>query len=126
MSPFEQQLANIAKLAVAILAAFLLALLFLIAGGMTARAHEATNTAGQPLGWRYSALCCSDRDCKPVPASGIRETPNGYALQSTGEVVPYQDRRVKESPDGTFHVCQQAGDFDHGRVLCIYAPGRGY
>jgi hypothetical protein len=88
--------------------------------------HEATNTAGQPLGWRYSAWCCSDRDCKSVPASGIRETPNGYALQSTGEVVPYQDKRIKESPDGTFHVCQQAGDFDHGRVLCIYAPGRGY
>jgi hypothetical protein len=91
-----------------------------------AQAHEATDVNGQPLGWRYSYSCCSDRDCKPVAVGEVRETPDGYLLLKTGEVVGYQDTRVKESPDGTFHVCQVAGDFEAGRILCIYAPGRSY
>lgn len=91
-----------------------------------AGAHEAVNTAGQPLGWTYSFACCSNQDCRPVAADEVRETPEGYLLVKTGEVVGYQDARVKESPDGTWHVCQVAGDFDAGRILCIYAPGRGY
>lgn len=126
MSPFEQQLANIAKIAVGIFAAFLLALLFLIAGGMTARAHEATNTAGEPLGWQYPISCCSLTDCRPAKHDEVRETSEGYRLTSTGEVVGYLDKRVKQSPSGDFHVCQQGGDFDHGRVLCLFAPGRNF
>lgn len=102
---------------------FIGALIFIVIIG-TAMAHEATN--GQPLGWTYSFACCSNQDCKPVAAGEVRETPEGYLLVKTGEVVGYQDTRVKESPDGTFHVCQVAGDFDAGRILCIYAPGRGY
>lgn len=91
-----------------------------------AEAHEATNTAGQPLGWQYSFSCCSDKDCKPVAAGEVRETPQGYLLVKTGEVVGYQDTRIKDSPDGTFHVCQVAGDFEKGRILCIYRPSRGF
>lgn len=126
MSPFEQQLANIAKLAVGIFAAFLLALLFLIAGGMTARSHEASTVAGQPLGWNYPLSCCSLKDCRPARSDEVRETSQGYRLSSTGEVVGYLDKRVKDSPSGDFHVCQQGGDFDNGRVLCLFRPSRGF
>lgn len=91
-----------------------------------AMAHEARTVAGQTLGWKYSYACCSDKDCKPVAAGEIRETPEGYLLIKTGELVGYQDPRVKESPDGTFHVCQVAGDFEAGRILCIYAPPRSF
>lgn len=104
---------------------FIGALVFIVIIG-TAMAHEAVSAAGQPLGWRYSYACCSDKDCKPVAAGEVRETAEGYLLVKTGEVVGYQDKRIKDSPDGTFHVCQVAGDFDAGRILCIYVPGRGY
>ena len=97
-----------------------------IAGVVAGRAHEATNTAGQPLGWSYPLSCCSLTDCRPAASSEVRETANGYRLVTTGEVVAYADRRVKDSPDGTFHVCQQGGDFDKGRVLCLFRPARGF
>lgn len=91
-----------------------------------AMAHEATTTAGQPLGWTYDYRCCSTQDCRPVAAGEIRETPDGYLLVKTGELVPYGDTRIKDSPSGDFHVCQVAGDFEKGRILCIYAPGRNF
>lgn len=100
--------------------------LWLFATAFVVNAHEARTVAGQPLGWKYSYACCSDKDCRPVAAGEIKETPEGYLLIKTGEVVGYQDKRVKESPDGTFHVCQVAGDFEAGRILCIYAPGRSF
>lgn len=90
-----------------------------------ARAHEATNGGGQPMGWTYPFSCCSNQDCRPARPGEVRETVDGYRLTSTGETVPYGDRRVKDAPDGAFHVCQQGGDFDHGRVLCLFVPGRG-
>lgn len=100
--------------------------LWLFATAFVVNAHEARTVAGQPLGWKYSYACCSDKDCRPVAAGEIKETPEGYLLIKTGEVVGYQDTRVKESPDGTFHVCQVAGDFEAGRILCIYAPPRSF
>lgn len=96
------------------------------AGSMKACAHEATNTAGQPLGWDYPLSCCSLKDCRPTAAGEVRETSEGYRLTSTGEIVGYLDKRVKDSPSGDFHVCQQAGNFDSGRILCLFRPSRGF
>jgi hypothetical protein len=79
-----------------------------------------------PMGWSYPLSCCSNRDCKPLAAGEIRETPMGYEITSTGEIVGYADRRVKPSPDGSYHVCQQGGDFDKGRALCVFAPPMGF
>lgn len=91
-----------------------------------ALAHEATTVQGQPLGWKYGWECCSTTDCKPVADGDIEEGPNGYRVKATGEVVPYNDKRVKDSKDGTFHLCAQGGNFDTGRTLCIYRPPRGF
>lgn len=85
-----------------------------------AAAHEALT------GWSYPLSCCSDRDCRQTAEREVLETAEGYRLASTGEVVGYGDRRVKNSPDGLFHVCQQGGNFDSGRVLCLFAPPRSY
>lgn len=87
---------------------------------VTANAHEA------PLGWTYPYLCCSDRDCKQAADGAVRETSEGYRIVSTGEIVPYRDRRIKDSPDGLFHTCQQAGNFDAGRILCLFIPPRAF
>lgn len=85
-----------------------------------AMAHKA------PTGWSYPLSCCSNIDCREAKDREVRETADGYVLTSTGEAVAYSDRRVKQSPDGRFHVCQQGGDFDHGRILCLFAPPRGF
>lgn len=83
-------------------------------------AHEA------PTGWKYPLVCCSNQDCKQISDKYIKELPTGYELTITGEVVGFTDRRVKHSPDGFFHICQQSGDFDKGRILCIFVPPRSF
>ena len=85
-----------------------------------ASAHEA------PTGWNYPLACCSNRDCKQTADETVKETASGYLLTTTGEVVTYGNRRIKNSPDGLFHVCQQAGDFDKGRILCLFVPPRAF
>jgi hypothetical protein len=96
----------------------------LLASG--AYAHEALPTAAQPEGWSYPMSCCSLMDCRQASEGEVRETQDGYLLTTTGEVVPYMDRRVKDSPDGLFHTCQVGGDFETGRVLCLFRPPRGF
>lgn len=84
-------------------------------------AHEA------PMGWEYPLFCCSNQDCRETAESEVIETKQGYQIASTGEIVPYNDRRVKElSQDGKVHVCQQGGNFDSGRVLCLLIPPRAF
>ena len=80
--------------------------------------HEA------PTGWKYPISCCSGLDCREVKASAISERQDGY-LTPSGEVIGYRDARVKESPDGAWHWCTQAGS-DTGRTICLFAPPRSY
>jgi hypothetical protein len=96
----------------------------LLASG--AYAHQALPTAAQPQGWSYPMSCCSLMDCRRANEGEVRETAGGYLLTTTGEVVPYMDKRVKDSPDGLFHTCQVGGDFETGRVLCLFRPPRGF
>lgn len=107
------------------LAAVLVGIAVLMLGILPASPHDALPTSAQPLGWKYPYSCCSDRDCKQAQGD-VKETANGYRIVATGEIVPYGDRRIKDSPDGMFHVCQQAGDFDKGRILCLFIPPRGF
>lgn len=85
------------------------------------RAHEA------PAGWSYPLMCCSLQDCRPTKKGEVVETSDGYLLTTTGEFVAHGDKRIKElSQDGEIHVCQQAGNFDTGRILCILTPPKGF
>lgn len=91
--------------------------------------HDAIPTAAKPLGWSYPVSCCSGYDCREVSLGGagsvILERPEGYVVAETGEVVPYTDTRVKESPDGRPHWCSVAGKAD-GRTICLFVPPRGF
>lgn len=82
-------------------------------------AHEA------PKGWTYPFACCSDYDCRAVPVRSVREGPEGYVIDVTGEVLSYGDKRVRNSPDGDFHWCSVAGKND-GRTICLFVPPRAY
>ena len=84
-----------------------------------AHAHDA------PSGWSYPLACCSDFDCRAVPADWIEEGPDGFRIVITGEVIPMTDRRVRHSPDGEFHWCSVAGS-DDGRTICLFAPPRSF
>lgn len=93
-----------------------------------AEAHDAMPTAAQPNGWAYPFSCCSGIDCREVssgPDGVVRETPEGYVIASTGEVVAYTDKRIKDSPDGAFHWCSVAGK-DDSRTICLFVPPRAY
>lgn len=90
-------------------------------------AHDA------PTGWTYPISCCSGVDCREVgdaftPNADVRvfETATGYQISSTGEVIPYTDRKVRFSPDGRFHLCCAGADFEACRLLCLFAPPRGF
>ena len=84
-----------------------------------ASAHDA------PSGWTYPYACCSNKDCRQVPASLISERPEGYVIKTTGEVVAYSDRRVRTSPDGVYHWFSVAG-IDTSRTICLFVPPKAF
>lgn len=123
----------------AMAAAASLALMVFVAWEMALRpahAHEA------PSGWSYDAACCSGHDCAMVRPSAIHEGPNGITITlKAGEhpmlIGPFtafvgnDSRKLKESPDGEWHVCMgrqwrmRDGNFSDGAIYCVYRPIRG-
>ncbi|RWM07180.1 MAG: hypothetical protein E5X80_24900 [Mesorhizobium sp.] len=80
-----------------------------------AAAHQA------PKGWQYDSSCCAGLDCYQAPTADVKETKYGYQL-STGEVIPYTDRRIKRSRDEFFHECKPGGDVNSQHSFCLYVP----
>ncbi len=82
-----------------------------------------------PSGWAYPVECCSNLDCREVADADVREGPDGYVIPATGEVVPYGDARVKDSPDGRFHWCALGDGLSRPRetsTICLFVPPRGF
>ncbi len=88
-------------------------------GAADADAHEA------PSGWMYPKACCSDMDCRAVSRDAVSERPEGYVIDLTGEVLPYLDGRLRESPDGEYHWCSTGGS-DSGHTICLFVPPHSY
>lgn len=85
--------------------------------------HQATPTAAKPQGWSYPINCCSSVDCRQIPGSWVKTTPDGYRLPN-GNVVAYSDHRKKDSPDGEYHWCTIGGTFQGG-TICLFVPPPG-
>lgn len=81
-------------------------------------AHDA------PLGWAYGAECCSMTDCWQEKDGAIQETPNGYRVVLTGELIGYGDTRIKPSKDQFFHRCTATADPRARLSICLYVPPR--
>lgn len=93
-------------------------LLALLLSTAPAPAHEAVT------GWLYPRECCGNLDCREVPASSVLERPGGFLVPS-GELLPYRDKRLRDSPDGLYHWCTVGGT-NAGRTLCLYIPPRSF
>lgn len=89
-----------------------------------ARAHE---IPGLPVNLSifYDEDCCSDEDCKPIPAEEVSITGHGYVWR--GELFGYQSERLKWSPDGRYHGCEYYTHDGAGKVErpCLYVPVEG-
>jgi hypothetical protein len=46
-------------------------------------------------------------------------------VEETGEVIGYQDSRLKPSPDGEFHLCLPSGRI-RSRAICLFVPPRSF
>jgi hypothetical protein len=102
--------------------AVLLALLVLLTATLPTNAHSF-----------YDPKCCNDADCAPVSEANLRPVKGGWRLHITpGEhpmvkqvidvLIPYNDPKVKFSPDGRPHACIGPNT---QVVFCIYVPDYG-
>lgn len=90
-----------------------------------ADAHNALPTASQPLGWAYGWECCNLMDCRQVSRIAVEESPEGYVIKATGEVIPYDSKKIKQSKDEFYHWCSKGGKPDT-ETICLYTPNRGF
>lgn len=104
----------------AVRSALTVALLSPLVPVLPAGAHDA------PKGWSYPWACCANQDCQELASNNISERPDGYMIARTGEVIPYMDKRVKDSPDGEYHWCAHPGGLDAGRTICLFVPPKGF
>lgn len=95
-----------------------------IGGLLVLGARIATSPA--PAHSFYPVVCCSDKDCRPLEPHEVRETPDGWIIVATGELVRTEAAR-RDAPDGRMHVCQRPS----GKVIyvgsraCLWAPEAG-
>lgn len=82
--------------------------------------HEA------PMGWSYGAECCSSADCSQRPEGEISTVEGGYRVNTTGEIIPYSDYRIKRSRDEFYHRCAAGGDMSAKHSICLYVPDQGF
>lgn len=83
--------------------------------------HDALPTAAQPLGWTYPWACCSGIDCRTISADRVRQSPVGYIISPTMEVIPYTSTKIKPSPDGAYHWCTKGGQ-ETTATICLFVP----
>lgn len=69
----------------------------------------------------YSAACCSDRDCGPIPdGTKVTGARNGYSVVlPDGETTFFSHDKVKPSQDGLIHVCI---GISNRTPYCLYMP----
>lgn len=93
------------------------ALIALVGGCLIALALASTAHAHD----FYSQYCCSGKDCGPAASGDVQWTPAGYAVQSTQEIVPFDDKRIQYSPPGEpgFRICIPPGQM---KLRCLYVP----
>lgn len=68
----------------------------------------------------YDPACCSDRDCRPVASGEVLLQANGWHVIPTGELILFDDPRIRQSRDPLMHICTTVA----GTIVtrCLYVP----
>lgn len=88
----------------------LLVPLLLLWGAAPAQAHS----------W-YDGTCCSEKDCRPVKLGEVKLQGDGWLVVPTGELLPFNDIRLKHSRDPLMHRCL----YVNGNTRCLYVATPG-
>ena len=110
-----------AQMALAIVG-YLAAVFFLFSATLwpvPARPHAA------PSGWQYPSECCHDRDCREADPGEVEEVQGGYRVAPSATYLPHGDDRLRPSPDGRWHVCNQTPGDRTSPPLCVFVPNQG-
>ena len=115
--------------------------------GYTPGEGYTSSSGSHPPEWKYPWACCSGNDCAKIEGSAVKQTPDGYEVtlnpgdhpmitEATGTkvyVIPYNDERVKVSPDGDYHICIRSAttvNADPAKgpltVICFYRGPEGF
>jgi hypothetical protein len=94
--------------------------------------HDALPTAGNPAGWAYPGQCCSGIDCRRIiggekskgTSVNVIKTKDGYMISTTKEVIPFDSKKIKTSPDINYHWCSKGG-LDTSDTICLFIPETG-
>lgn len=74
----------------------------------------------------YPPACCSSRDCFALPDGAVTATPDGWRIEATGEVIPYDVARLTPPEGGgRFHRCTRNGTPDGGTLNQLWGPEQG-
>lgn len=118
-------------------------LFMMVATGLVvgvAHSHQAVPVAAFPEGWAYPYGCCSEKDCSYIDAQYVVESPDGYVVsvpvgvhpQVVSEpyyaLIPYKSDRIKQSPDGRYHLCVSGQMVNSGKqfLRCFFEPPRAF
>lgn len=72
----------------------------------------------------YSIICCSNKDCAPVPDGTIKASAMGWVVPGYG-TIPFNSSKIQESPDGHFHMCVLPSH-KTDPLRCLYIPPQSY
>lgn len=63
--------------------------------------------------------CCNLRDCYEIAADEVQQTPRGYKVKNTGQLI--QNSEIRQSPDGKYYRCSRLGDRRYW-TFCLFVP----
>jgi hypothetical protein len=77
----------------------------------------------------YDYECCSKNDCRQTTLGEVDRRDDGWFVNVTGELIPFDDFRVRRSQDAIMHIClvRSYAASNRGQMItrCLYVPEMG-
>lgn len=71
----------------------------------------------------YDQQCCQENDCYQVALGEVKWTEQGWFIVATQELIQFDDKRIRQSMDGTVHRCGIPNPYlpqIEWRTRCLY------
>lgn len=82
-----------------------------------AMSHEWYSGKHDPV---TNRLCCNSHDCHQIVTDVTPMTDGGFLYPLHGIYIPPD--RVQQSPDGQYHICENATEWEGWEWRCFFAP----